>query len=361
MIVWLFVGMLIGAAMGMMEIPFWPVLTAIFAFGFLVGSYRATMVSQAFRLCQYNKVAALLSPAIRWNAVWIPVTYFQVTRCAQIHIDLLLAEGRFNELEAVTRYMWGYAEPNGAPDDPPKNWVISNNLAVAYMCQGRYAESAEVLRNILPSVKDNKARIYVLNNLALCETKYGSVQEAEAHLLEAIGLIPRNEQSLITSRTNFVRASIELLKGKLDSAERYLEDAQRIESKLDDSPQFNGQCFAVLAEIRQKQGRLDEAELHFKSAIDLLEVGANTPYFLLASVLNEYAELLEEMGRTPEAAEKMQRAIAMNAKNTERELEALNGLRGRLAQKRIGSASELTHPTPKAVKLLNSKSVGAEP
>lgn len=108
-----------------------------------------------------------------------------------------------------------------------------------------------------------------------------------------------------------------LERGELDSAvERFEAALAKAQSYGDTDPRIatSKRCIAV---VRQKQGRLEEAETFYKEAIDLLESELGADSMALVKVFIGYKTLLSEMGRKDELNELLDRIKAIRQKSQE--------------------------------------------
>lgn len=329
-------GMLIGLVM--LPFPLHQILvlaTAVLLAAWTIGFAKTRSLSRAFSMRQYDLVNRRANEALLWNIRWYPFTHFQVAACSRIQVMLLMIEGRYVEFEALTRYAWGFMDRKSNPTATPKHWALANNLGVALLMQHRYDEASTIMKDLLDKTKDKNARLYLLNNLALSLVRGKKLQEAELYLQEAIKIAGgKLDSMLIGPRLQFVRGVILLEKNMLDDAAESIISSKNNSMRRNEPVEFEADCEAALGAVRRKQSRLDEAELHFMNAIDVLESAPNPPYLTLAIYLNEFAAIKQEQGKHEEAAQISKRAEAFRVVSIERDTEAVEGIKRRLADRK---------------------------
>jgi tetratricopeptide (TPR) repeat protein len=276
--------------------------------GWAITALKVASVSRAFKNQLYGKTAALLPSAMRWSAIMYPFTVFQLARCQTIEFQMLLSEARWIELEILSRFLWAVSERTPVTSGTPKNWALANNLAVAWMLQCKYAEAAQMFATKISSANSASSRLVLLNNLAFCQARNNQLDEAETTLNQAFSLLGSNTTSDVSPRLRYIRALVHFERSKLDEAEQSLEEAVAIGHKQKVAVELQAACTALLALIRQKQGRCEESELHFRNAIDMLSKIDNPHYIGLAHMLHHYAQLQMEMGNPGGARQSLDKA-----------------------------------------------------
>jgi tetratricopeptide (TPR) repeat protein len=297
---------------------------------------------RAYRQRRYDLAFKLLPDAMTWNATWSPFTVIQLIQCQFCEINMLLLEGRALELELISRFTWAGLEGRAATTGVPKNWAVANNLAIAWMLQLKYEEAANMFATGLSKKLSKKVRLVLLNNLAVCQVYSHQIDAAEKTLSEAFSLLGSKIETHPGARLVFIRGLIEFERGQLDAAAKSLELAEAINKKKNGTKDFQAQCMAALARVRHGQGRLDESELHFRNAIDLLAASDNPHYISLAEHLHFYARLLMDQGNIEGAEKQVARAQRYYDFFVDRETLAVNHFRARLNnRKRIRASAEL--------------------
>jgi ATP/maltotriose-dependent transcriptional regulator MalT len=147
-----------------------------------------------------------------------------------------------------------------------------------------------------------------LSNLASRAFDRGEADEAERLFRRIATLV---EESYGTdcawfppSLLTFARVLIQ--QGKDQEAERRLQKAIDTVGSIDEW--LNPECQRLLAELYVRQGRVVEAEARFRESVELLEKATRPLPTLLASVLEDLAQLCRKTGRVPEAERLEERA-----------------------------------------------------
>lgn len=276
--------------------------------GWAIAALKVAAVSRAFNNHLYGKTAALLPSAMRWSAIMYPFTVFQLARCQTIEFQMLLSEARWIELEILSRFLWAVSERVPIISGTPKNWALANNLAVAWMLQCKYADAARLFATKISGAHISSTRLVLLNNLAFCQTRDKQLDAAETTLNQAFSLLGKNTTSDVSPRLRYIRALVQFERGQWDEAEHSLEEAVAIGHKQKVALELQAACTALLAQIRQKQGRREESELHFRNAIDILSKIDNPHYIGLAQYLHHYAQLQMDMGNEKGARQSIEKA-----------------------------------------------------
>jgi tetratricopeptide (TPR) repeat protein len=303
--------------------------------GWLAGTLMARQVTIAMQNRHYAKVTRLLPRTLFWTTMWFPYTYNSHMAASDAFVRLLMLEGRFVEFQAVSLYSWGLIEPYAYKRrKSPKNWGVANNLAVALLSQWRFEEAAEVFRDLLKRPADKRAEAILLNNLALCLIKCGKIEEADVALTESRKKTSSQVLQFIGWRHDYIRAAIETEKGNLQEAEESIETAREKGIRYKDNLECQPRCDALMAKIRAKQGRMEEAELFYRNTIDALAGTNNPSYIALAAYTMEFAEFLDAQGKTEMALAQRDKALAYRDLNLTNELLAVEAIKDRLQSKK---------------------------
>jgi tetratricopeptide (TPR) repeat protein len=302
---------------------------------------KTAIVANAFRKRQYDKVARLMPDAVLWTTFAYPLSYFQLLQCQLIELQLLMLEGRASELEIVTRFLWAAIEPDASPNSIPKNPIIVNNLALAWMLQTKYAEAAKLFSAKLVNGQ-SKHRLLLLNNLAFCQVQDEQLEAAETTLSEAFKLLGSSQAHVSSARLRLIRALVLCLRNDWAGAESSLEEAAAIGSQQKLPLEFDGACAATLARVRYRQGRLDESDLLYRNAIDIFSSANNPNYIALAQYLHQYAQVQKALGQAEQARQSLERARCCYESYVERETATVAGIKTRLIEpKKLRTASDL--------------------
>lgn len=334
---------------GITDLPFFPMVIVVFILSYLAGAILSSRVQSSLENRQYALTAKRLPLSMFWNTVWFPITFSPYFQTAQAFMRLLLVEGRFVELEAVTRYTWGMHQRRSFSNtDIPKDWGLANNLAVAYLSQWRFEEAATIFRDLLKRPGAMRGRLILLNNLALCLVRNDELDEAEKLLTEAFTLSKSSFQPVVGWRLHFVKALLDTKKGNLDSAEEAIEKAETMARKNRDAAEAQAHLDSALANIRFKQNRFDEAELYYKNALDALQAATNPSYRVMSVYSKDYAEVLSAQNKQEEANKMLSRSQAYEDMDLQNELTAVEAIKERLrSPKPLLLATDLLQLSPR--------------
>lgn len=343
----LFVGMLLGVFCAFSNIPFWQVLSVSCGAAWLIGTYLSVQLGKWLSLGRYDLIEKSLSKAIVFNSQWSPITYFQLCTCLQTYFGALLTQSRNAEFEAVTRYSWAYVEKKSNLTGTPRNWMIANNLAVAFLVQGRHEQAAEILQDLLEKHKKGPAQLFLLTNLSVSLIRDKKVERAEATVQQARKIFRGKTESAIGWRLLFVEGLIAIEKGHLDEAEKIIEQVKAAVVKIKEPAETQADLYCQLGRIRMKQERFAEAEMHVKTAIDIIQTVQNPSHYALALYHKELATIYAAQGEVKEAREAIERAAMFRSMHIEKEASAISQIRARLQDRnRIWSVAQLTAVTP---------------
>ncbi|HEY9713566.1 MAG TPA: tetratricopeptide repeat protein, partial [Chroococcales cyanobacterium] len=292
---------------------------------------------------QYDLTARYASSALIWNMQCMPLTYLPFRQSFQIYLNLLMVEGRSVELEVLSKYAWAMNEPQKKDDaSAPKNWVIANNLAVAYLGQSRYEEASGILKEMLARTTQKGARLYLLNNLGLCYTKLKDFDNAGRCIKEGMALNGGKKENAIGYRLIFVNGLLEYERGNYDLADACVTEAQQLAAKMREPIEMQGGIEQVLSKIRLKQGRLDEAELHCRNAFSAFESAPSPSYFALSMCFLTFAEISAAQGNQARCEEYITRARLAREAGIDREAATMASISQRLnSNKRILVGTQL--------------------
>ena len=112
-------------------------------------------------------------------------------------------------------------------------------------------------------------------------------------------------------------AEMELLQGKASEAQAKLERALAIYAKLGLKTSQVAETLHHLAVVYQVQGKYTAAQTHLQRALALWEKERGTDHPTLVHPLQNYAELLRQMGREEEATKVEARVKDIRTNSTE--------------------------------------------
>lgn len=307
-------------------------LFSLAAFGAIYGMLLGQQALTLFNRHDYERTGPVLNKAMAWNSIWSPFTYFTLLSCSRIQVQMLSIQNRHAELESLMRIAWASNENSPVHTGIPKDAALANNLACAYVGQRRYREAAKIFQDVIPRTKHKTVKAACMVNLALCYAKTQRIKEASKILDENRKLIESNPMTKM--RFLLIESIIFADSDRLEMAEKSIEELIALTGKHKESREFLGGTYAVLAKVRAKEGRTEEAELYYRNAIDLFKAG-NTPAYLgLSEILDEYARLLERIGKLAESHKMFDESEVCERTYIEREKETIDLIRSRIAAKK---------------------------
>jgi tetratricopeptide (TPR) repeat protein len=189
------------------------------------------------------------------------------------------------------------------------------------------------LKYVLSSKCAEAVKQYARLNLALCYVKIDQTDEA-TRILENNEKGFSKAPELLRLRATLVRSMIDLKFQRYEDAELKLEYSIAKARKLKESDELLAFCYLNFAELRWKQDRIEEADLYYRTGVDLFKVNSEPSYWSLANGLREYAEMLRATGDEAESAKRIREAELYESAYLEREMMRLTVLRYRVTQEK---------------------------
>lgn len=329
----LFGGIVLGFLPPFLGINIWPFFLTAVALSTAYATIVGYQVMDAYARHDYRTTSRRLSHALWWNAFCAPFTYFTFYACSQIQSRLLLLQGRYTELEALLLISRAANERRVVGDAIPKHAVIANDLACTYIAQHRYLEATDLLKHVLSGKSGETVKQYARLNLALCYVKTDQIEESSK-------IIQENEKSFskapetLRLRVAIVQGMIDLKTKRFEEAELKLDEAIARARKFKESDELLAICFLTLGELRWRQDRIEEADLYYRTGIDLFKVNTEPSYWSLAAGLRDYAEMLDKTGQVDESAKRLREAELYESAFLEREMMRLTYLRYKVTQEK---------------------------
>ncbi|MBX3135786.1 hypothetical protein KF707_06090 [Candidatus Obscuribacterales bacterium] len=311
----------------------WPWFLVAAGVATIYGSMLASQVADAFNNRRYRIVSKRMDNALWWNQLCSPLSIIPYLTLAGIQARLLLLQGRYMEMEALLLICRGSIEKDVDLSAVPANERVANDLACTYIGQERYEEAERVLKTLVYGKKSAGFKRFAIVNLALCYVKMNRPDDA-TKILDANEVLMRKVDKLLSIRVKLIRALIDVQNKKFETVDERLEEMIPAARSMNESNEFIAACYLALAEVRHAQQRIDEAHLHFRTAIDLLKSNDNPSYWSLAQALRDYAEMLEAEGDVVEAEKQRKLAERFEAAYCERELARMIYLRYRVTQEK---------------------------
>ncbi|HVH99067.1 MAG TPA: tetratricopeptide repeat protein [Enhygromyxa sp.] len=218
--------------------------------------------------------------------------------------------GRYEQAEALIRAAIGESERLG---DALGLAVQTQTLGVLLRFAGRYDEAAEVYAASAELLEANGEPLGPehFHNLAGLALARGDACSAEAHARQAIAL--RDDDDLFGLATDLCGLADALAEqGRADEAEQHYRRALDLYARSE-RPEHPEIAYALhnLADALTSLGRLDEAEAAYRESLTrkLATLGPNSPDE--AGTRNNLAALLAERGRLAEARDQSALACAI--------------------------------------------------
>ena len=325
--------LILGFIPAFFSLNIWPLFLITAGAGTIYASMLAGQVSDAFNKRQYRVVSKLMDNALWWNQFWSPLSLIPYLTLAALQARLLLLQGRYMEMEALLLICRGSIEKDVDLDAVPRNERIANDLACTYIGQERYEDAERILRTLVEGKQASLYKRFSIINLALCYVKMNRPDDA-ARVLDAHEKLLRKMDKLLMIRVTLIRALIDVQNKKFETVDERLEEMIPLARKLNESNEFISICYHALAEVRYQQRRIDEAHLHYRTAIDLLKSNDNPSYWSLGQTLREYANMMEAEGEIVEAEKQRKLAERYEHAYCERELARAIYLRYRVTQEK---------------------------
>lgn len=322
-------GLLLGLLPPLIGINIWPYFLSAVALCTAYATVAGMQVMNAYARHDYRTTSRLLSHALWWNAFCAPFTYLTFYSCSQIQSRLLLVQGRYTEMEALLLIGRAANERRVIGDAMPKHAVIANDLACTYIAQHRFSEAADLLKHVLSGKCTETVKQYARLNLALCYVKINQLDDAIKILNDNEKGFSKAPESL-RLRVKIVRGMVDLKSKRYEDAELKLEESIADARRLKESNELLALCYLSLAELKWKQDRIEEADLYYRTGVDLFKVNSEPSYWSLAAGLREYAEMLRATGEEAESAKRIREAELYESAFLEREMMRLTYLRYRV-------------------------------
>lgn len=326
-------GFLAGFFPVLLGINVWPFFLTAVALCTAYATVVGLQVMNAYSRHDYRTTSRLLSHALWWNAFCAPFTYYTFFSCSQIQSRLLLSQGRYAEMEALLLISRAAHERRVVGGAMPKHAVIANDLACTYIAQYRFSEAAELLKYVLAGRCSELIKHYARLNLALCSVKMNQVDEA-SKILDVAEKGFSKPPAALRLRAKIVKCMIDVKSQRYEEAEQKLEDAIAGARKSKESNELLAICYITFAELRWKQDRIEEADLYYRTGVDLYKVNSEPSYWSLAAGLREYAEMLRATGDEAESAKRIREAELYESAYLEREMMRLTVLKYRVTHEK---------------------------
>jgi tetratricopeptide (TPR) repeat protein len=328
-----FGALVLGFIPGIFSFNIWPWFFITAGIATIYASMLAMRVAEAYSKHQYRAVSKLMNKALWWNQFCSPLSLISYLALSRIQARMLLLQGRYMEMEALLIISRAASEKKPDWGQVPKSAYIANDLACTYLAQHRYDEAESLLKNLVHGTKRGPIVPFAVVNLALCYVKMDQPAEA-TKLLDRFDSVMKKAEKLLKIRVDLIRAMIDVKEKKYEGVDDKLEELIPTARRMSESNEFIAACYLSLADVREQQKRFDEAELHYRTAIDLFKANDNPSYWSLAEALRAYAKMLAAEGRTTESEKQIDLAAHYEHAYLEREITRMGYLRYRITHEK---------------------------
>jgi tetratricopeptide (TPR) repeat protein len=259
---------------------------------------------KALRSGQLDNAKALVRQAVRLNLAFFPLTFRTTLFAFDVQIRLLLTQSRFVEVEALASVLLiAYRRFRLLKVGHSIEVTLRNYVALAYLGEGRYLDAETLFAEVLEGTKNPLAKAVLLNNVGYCQLELGNIDESHKSLSAAVAHCSQrtSQEKLIflSINANLARACVQ--KSLLAEAEARIESGLELAESIKAPAYQIGGCYEAFADLRFAQERYEEAEHHFRNAIDMMQTVLSETHPTIIRVTNRLAQLLEKQGKTNEA------------------------------------------------------------
>lgn len=251
---------------------------------------------KTFSLHDYDQVWREFNKTLFWCKAWAPFSHLQLRLVTLVQNETLINQGRFAELEAITRVQWAIDEREAFGKGFPRKVELANVLAISLMGQRKFDQALEILEHLSKTTKKSYLHRGILHSLAYCYMELGHDEKANKILEENEEIMNAKPALNVTLDQDLVRVRLELLRKNIDSAQERLNALSTYSRNAKVSPEFRAHYFRTLSLLREMQDRKEEAELHLQTAIDIIRSAPSLNFLSLSETYREYARFLERTG-----------------------------------------------------------------
>jgi tetratricopeptide (TPR) repeat protein len=214
----------------------------------------------------------------------------------------------------------GLGGPREPVDETNKAWEQSTEAGAEAYQEGRLAEAEahldEARKAAESEAETSDEYATSLINLGIVASSKGDMENAIAFYSRALEIREKNlgpDHLEVAATLNRLGATYAFLQ-RNEEAETALRRALSIrELKLGERNRLTGQSYSNLALLFAGMGDYDKAELYYLRAIDIIEHAPNSSRGDLIRVLENYAAMLGDAGRTEDLARTDERIKAEKA------------------------------------------------
>jgi tetratricopeptide (TPR) repeat protein len=271
---------------------------------------RALRAIQGGRL---DQARLLVRRAMPLNLALFPLTAVPLMFLFDAQLRLLLAESQFVQAEVLANVILvAYDRFRLLPRRRTIEVMLKNFMALAYLGQGRFLEARVLFKECLERSRLQLSKTVILNNIAYCELELGNTDEAYKMLAASVAGAKRRtlpeKLIFLGVSSNMARACVK--KSRLEEAQGHLDGCLELAEQTNAPAAQRGIAYEAFGDLRLAQGRYEEAEHHFRSAIDALHGVLSDTHPSMIRITTTLATVLEKEGKLEESARLFTKAAA---------------------------------------------------
>lgn len=285
---------------------------------------------KTFSLHEYDQVWRDMGRTLFWCKSWAPFSQMQLKLVSIVQKETLINQGRYAELEAITRVHWAYDQRESVSTGIPKKVELADILAISYMGQKKYSDAIVILENLSKSTANSYLHRSILFSLAYCYLQNGKAEKAYQ-------LLENNEQIMNKKPAwapaldhDLVRAQLEMSRQNLDLATETMRELSVHARNSKFAPEFRASYYKTLSSLREMQDRTEEAELHLQTAIDVLRAAPSLNLLSLSEIYAEYGRFLEKIQDSERARVMYKESQELENLHLQNQLARLDDMRMRI-------------------------------
>jgi len=260
-----------------------------------------------------DKARLLVRRAMRLNLALFPLTAVPLMYSFDAQLRLLLVESQFVQAEVLAGIVLiAYDRFRLLPRRRTIEVMLKNFMALAYLGQGHFLEAKALFKECLERSRLQLSKTVILNNIGYCELELGNTDEAYKMLAGSVAGAKRRtlpERLIFLGvSSNMARACVK--KNLLEEAEKHLDGCLALAEQTNAPAAQRGIAYEAFGDLRLAQGRLEEAEHHFGSAIDALHGVLTDTHPSMIRITTSLATVLEKEGKLEESSRLFRKAAA---------------------------------------------------
>lgn len=256
---------------------------------------------KTFSLHDYDQIWRDFNKTLFWCKSWAPFSHIQLRLVTIVQNETLLNQGRFAELEAITRVQWAHDERDSVYSGVPKKTETADILAISLIGQRKFDQAIDILENLSKETRRHYLHRGILHNLAYCYIERGDHEKANKLLDDNEEIMNAKPAWGLALDQDLVRVRLELNRKNLEIAAERMAALSTYSRNSKISPEFRAHYFRTLSRLRESQDRLEEAELHLQTAIDIIRSAPSLNSLSLSQTYFEYSKFLERSGKIDQA------------------------------------------------------------